>query len=534
MAGFPSEGATSAMFNNKTTWFLSNAATQSVALFDIQRSAWGPPKFYDSSTSSFNMAAVADPINNSVYVVNGWRANNNPANAPRTLRYDEASGIMYPAGDSAPVGGGHSAVWSSLRSSMLVYGGLNSENIIQRVMWEYIPVTEVYTTVPDKGDMPAARYGHCMVEAYGGTKVIVFGGVTVQGTSSEIFMLDVATLTWTQLTTGPPSAARAYAACAVTNDMFVAWGGATYANKNFTVVDTPTIVYNLKTNGIGAWQTTYSPDKILDNGSTNSTSVPVGAIIGGSVGALLLIIAVAGFLVYRRKQRKQDERNSLSRGSGSLGSGSSSVASFRLNKQEGDNRGSYVVHAPVTEVCAMKPTGYESTAYTAAPYPQAASQAQIFSPVAITPVVDESLYYASYAPPIPGQTQQIYDSNPATATTCPSQQQGYPVVYQPPLATQPSYTTDSPQYHYLVPAPQYPDPLTGYAMTSHAPLTDAALASSSSSSPPAPVTAGWTNSPTVTTASATGATDACSEPAVTVGNKDEITRRNPQGSERSS
>ncbi|KAF9118608.1 Multiple epidermal growth factor-like domains protein 8 [Mortierella sp. 14UC] len=514
-SGFPSEGATSTMFNNKTTWFLSNAATQAVVLFDIQRSAWGPTKIYNSSTSVFNMAAVADPLNNSVYIVNGWRTDNNPANTPRTLRYDEVTGMIYPVGNEVPIRGGHSAVWSSLRSSILVYGKLNSDNFIQRVMLEYSPITEVYTPVSDKGDIPAARYGHCMVEAYGGTKIIVFGGITVQGTSSEIFMFDVATLTWTQLTTGPPSTARAYAACAVTNDRFIAWGGATYVNRNFIVVDTPTIVYNFKANGTGAWQTTYSPDKVLDDGSSNSTIVPVGAIIGGSVGALFLIVFVGGFLIHRRKQRRRDERHSLSREGENQGSGSGSEASIRFNKREGDKRGSYVVHAPVTEVCAMAPTGFESTAYSAAPCPQTTTQAQIFSPVAATPVVDGSLYYASYAPPIPGQTQQVYDHhqqqqqhqqinapNLNTATTCPPQQQGYPIIYQPPLATQPSHVIDSPQYQYQVPVPQHPDPSAGYAMVGYSPPTAAAAAAS--------------------------------EPAVTVGSKDEIARRNPQGSERSS
>ncbi|KAG0271340.1 hypothetical protein BGZ95_000854 [Linnemannia exigua] len=543
---YPSEGSTSTLFNNKNTWYLYNAPTQRVVLFDIQKSAWGAPQFYNSSSTELNLAAVTDPINNSVYVVNGWRTNNTQTNPSQTLRYQESTGEISIAGSGAPAGLSHAAVWSTRRNSILVFGGLN-QRVHQNAFWEYGPTAEVYVPLTTQGNVPTGRYGHCMVEAYNGAKIIIFGGVTTQGTSSEIYILDVATLTWTQGATGPLSAARVFTACAVTNDMFVAWGGATLANGNYTVVNTPTIVYNLKTNGIGAWQTTYSP---LDDGSSSTTTrgPPVGAIIGGSVGALFLMVFVGGLLIHCRKQRRRDDRHSLSRGVGQ-GSGSSSEDSLKF-KHKDDARASYVVHAPVAEVCPMMPTGFESNAYTAVPCAQAATtQAQIYSPIGATPVVDRSLYYANYVPPVLGQTQQIYDPqqlqyyqqqqqqeiyDPTTMTSFPAQQQqqGLPIIYQPPLASQPSYATDSPQYQYLVPLSHNPDSSAGYAMPmGHSPPTASAA--------PAPSPAvGWTNSPTVTSASATGATDACSEPAVTVGradegvlSKEEVTRRNPQGSE---
>ncbi|KAK3839968.1 MAG: hypothetical protein J3R72DRAFT_447082 [Linnemannia gamsii] len=556
-AEYPSEGSTSTIFNNKNTWYLYNAPTQTINLFDIQKSSWGAPLRYVACSTKLNLAAVTDPINNTVYVVNGWRTDNNQTNPSpsQTLRYQESTGQISIAGSGAPINSNHAAVWSTLRNSIIVFGEVGKD-VIQNSLWEYTPAAQVYVPLSSQGNAPTGRFGHCMVEAYNGTKIIVFGGVIDKYVSSDIYILDVATLTWTKGATGPPSAARAYTACAVTNDMFVAWGGAIYVNDIFAVVNTPTIVYNLKTNGIGAWQTTYSPDKVLDkvldDGSSSATThgSPVGAIIGGSVGALFLVMSAGGFLIHRRKQRRKDSRHSLSRGGGGQGSGFSSEDSIRL-KHEGDARTSYVVHAPVTEVCPMIPTGFESNAYTAVPSSQAAAtQAQIFSPVGATPVVDGSLYYASYVPPVLGHTQQIYDPqqlqhyqqqqqqiyDPNTTTSLPAQQQqqqqGFPIIYQPAQASQPSYTTDSPQYQYLM-SSHNPDPSAGYAMPmGHSPPT--AAAAPASSSPPM----GWINSPTVTSVSAAGATDSCSELAVTVGradegtlSKDEVTRRNPQVSE---
>ncbi|KAF9156613.1 hypothetical protein BG015_003581 [Linnemannia schmuckeri] len=405
------------------------------------------------SNPDFNMVAVADPINNSVYVVNGWQADSNMSNPVSTMRYDQATAQIFPAGNSVPMSGGYAAVWSTKRSSILVHGGYNkARTVMQRVLYEYIPITE-----------------------YAG-----------------IFIFDVATLTWTQGQTGDSTVGRAYAACAVTNDMFVAWGGATQLDNNFSVVKTPTVVYNLKTNGNGAWQKNFSPDNVV-------ASSHVGSIVGGVIGGMALISAmVLGFVVYRRKQRKRAEKNSLSKGEGATGSGSISDDSITLKHEggEGTQRSTYVVHAPVTDITPMAPTGYESTAYTAIGYAQPGSQPQpqVYNPV-------------RYTPP----TQQIYD--PATSA------QGHSIVYQPPLVDQPYVATDSPQFQHQRTAYQLPphhDPSAGYLSAGYAGYSPPVVAPAV----PSPSMA-WTNSPTVTAASATTATDASGagggEPRVTVG-----------------
>ncbi|KAG0292699.1 hypothetical protein BGZ97_005525 [Linnemannia gamsii] len=523
-SGFPSEGATSALYNNKHTWYLSS--NQSIAIYDIQKNAWGQALRCNNSNPDFDMVAVADPINNSVYVVNGWQADSNMSNPINTMKYDEATGQISPAGNSVPMNGGFAAVWSTKRSSILVHGGFNkAKTVLQRALYEYIPITEQYTPISDKGDIPPPRYGHCMVEAYGGSKIVLFGGVTdLSPTSADIFIFDVATLTWTQGQTGDSTVGRVYAACAVTNDMFVAWGGATRLNNNFNVVKIPTVVYNLKTNGNGAWQKTYSPDSVVVAPSH------VAAIVGGVIGGVFLIFFMVGvFVVYRRKQRKQaTKKHSLSRSGGGegVGSGFNSDDSITL-EHEGRGKGtqcaSYVVHAPVTNISPMAPTGYESSAYTAIGYTQPGIQPQpkVLNTVGAGPVVNGSMHC---------YTGEIYD--PTTVA------QEYPVIYQPPLLT-PYGSTDSPQLQYQqattayqLPMPAHYDPSGGYA--GYSPPVVASVV-------PSPLML-WTNSPTVTDASAAAATDASGggsggEPRVSVGgngisySKDEAAPRNPQGSE---
>ncbi|KAF8945298.1 hypothetical protein BGZ47_002930 [Haplosporangium gracile] len=258
-----------------------------------------------------------------------------------------------------------------------------ARTVMQSVLHEYIPITEQYIPIMDRGDIPPPRYGHCMVEAYGGSKIILFEGVTdLNPTSADIFIFDVATLTWTQGQTGDSTVGRAYAVCAVTNDMFVAWGGAIQLDNNFCVVKAPM---------------NFSPDNVV-------ASSHVGSIVGGVAGGLALVSAVMlGFVVYRRKQRKRTEKRFLSKGEGGIGSGFTSDDSITLKHEggEGAQRSSYVVHAPVTDNSPMAPTDYESTAYTAIGYAQSGSQPQpqVYNPVSAGLVVDGSMYYTRYTPP---------------------------------------------------------------------------------------------------------------------------------------
>lgn len=70
-----------------------------------------------------------------------------------------------------------------------------------------------------------------MVPAYGGTKMVVFGGwqpptPIPQGEdySSALYMLDVKSMSWTLLSDGQVTGRRNMA-CTVVGDNFVTWGG---------------------------------------------------------------------------------------------------------------------------------------------------------------------------------------------------------------------------------------------------------------------------------------------------------------------
>jgi hypothetical protein len=77
-----------------------------------------------------------------------------------------------------------------------------------------------------------------MIPAYGGTKMVVFGGeqprksipAEEENFSSALYMLDVMTMNWTLLSEGEV-AGRSSIACTVVGDNFVVWGGMHFVLK---------------------------------------------------------------------------------------------------------------------------------------------------------------------------------------------------------------------------------------------------------------------------------------------------------------
>ncbi|KAG0367363.1 hypothetical protein BGX24_003268 [Mortierella sp. AD032] len=309
---YPSGGIGSTLFNNQKNWFLKD--TDAIHIFNIDTETWGPERLDSNVNPLPALGAIAVPTaNDYVYVVNGYKNTLDANSTAVMMRYNVQTQLAEPMHAAMTVMNGHSIVWSTQRKTAFIYGGDGSPD---QSLVEFFPsdphkVQSILRSII--GDLPASRAGHCMVEAYGGKQFYVFGGVTTQGTTADMYRVDVDTMKWTRLRTGPLAAARAYMACGVTNDMFVAWGGATWdgTNKRYQVVTTPLVVFNLRS---GEWQSTFDPTPASNdtgpvappsNTPTPDPETPVAAIVGGAAGALLLVGAGIGFLVYRRKQTRR-------------------------------------------------------------------------------------------------------------------------------------------------------------------------------------------------------------------------------------
>ncbi|KAG0273576.1 hypothetical protein BGZ95_010618 [Linnemannia exigua] len=207
-------------------------------------------------------------------------------------------------------------VWSTQLSGALLYGGhTNGANLPNPVLRLYR--NGGWTTLAPTGPSPGDVSSHCMVPAYNGTRMVVFGGSNIDEVStSNIFFLDLRTLVWTAGTPADQKYARCNMACTVNGDNLIVWGG----DSNRIVLDGIPLIYNMKSN---QWVTQYTPyvapNSDGDSSATGSGSLPIptgpvqpnppappgsniGAIAGGAVGAVVLGLLI-GFFLYRRRRQ---------------------------------------------------------------------------------------------------------------------------------------------------------------------------------------------------------------------------------------
>ncbi|KAF8982747.1 hypothetical protein BGZ46_000728 [Entomortierella lignicola] len=232
----------------------------------------------------------------------------------------------------------YSLVWSTQRNSMLIYGGGNFHNkTAEPFFLEFFPTNSSWNQIGQFGDYPGDLNSQCMVPAYNGSLMVVFGGEDIKFNAfGNLYYVNMSTLIWTKISTvDPPSQNRSDMACTVIGDNFIAWGG----DQNFTTGSWGTpVIYNMKTN---LWTNEYvasfssspgggssgstsgssgsssgsssgassgaSSGGSGTSGSTSKSSLP--AIIGGSVGAVV-VVAVGIFILYRRRSTHAGQRHS--------------------------------------------------------------------------------------------------------------------------------------------------------------------------------------------------------------------------------
>ncbi|KAK3827790.1 MAG: hypothetical protein J3Q66DRAFT_321093 [Benniella sp.] len=230
----------------------------------------------------------------------------------------------------------YSAAWSTSQKKMYLIGGKTNRGFEDQLL--YLNMLSYNDkdgwrnlTRETKGDIPQPRFSACLEPAFGGTKMVLFGGYTRDKvlTLPEIHILDVATMVWKRGPDIDQKERRAQAACAVSNDHFIAWGGIakdTDPLESYLFVQNSTVVFNLKTNN---WTSIYNATSIPSTTSTlvpsvSASTFPTGTPIaddsrssgGLSLDATIAIIAlgVAGvalafgtFILCRMRRRRSQK-----------------------------------------------------------------------------------------------------------------------------------------------------------------------------------------------------------------------------------
>ncbi|KAK5823547.1 hypothetical protein F5H01DRAFT_363211 [Linnemannia elongata] len=303
-----------------TTWNLY--LTSTIANYSIVDNAWTEVPFPTGPQArGSGLHAATDPTTGSVFI---------PilsASINKMVRFSflsETSSLMDVPPTLVTAQDSYSFAWCQPRKTFILFSG-NATTAVP--FFEYNPASNKWMAMPSSGATPSFRHRSCMIPAYNGTKMILFGGDDGIGPSvGSISILDVASMKWTSGNDAPAPEARSEMACSAAGDNFVAWGGYKVQNAIPIVsVSTVPLVYNLKTKqwtdkfvripngnmtdgGAGSGAENGGGDKgaggggvVGDGGFSNN----VAAIGGGASGGMVVIVAVAILVIRRRRQHKE-------------------------------------------------------------------------------------------------------------------------------------------------------------------------------------------------------------------------------------
>ncbi|KAG0243991.1 hypothetical protein BGX31_010026 [Mortierella sp. GBA43] len=315
-------GVPSAISSDGQNWII--VASDSCSLYNFQTSTMSTIMANTGLGFSGPLTTAAtDPDTGLVYIPNGLKGANGYSMSSLDITAKKFGNIpMHPsiANDTL-----FSVAWSAAYKVM-VYRGPSGG------IFTYSPA-KGWISPKETGSVPPPRASACFVSVDGGKRMIIAGGFApdTKATFSDVYILDVATFSWTA---GPSLAAehsRDSAACGFSNGQLIMWGGYYTSPQAVRLVNTP-IVFNLKTNN---WTTTYTappkstvspststPPKasdepigsptpttstndsgaIVDDSNNNKPSIVV--ILGSVIGALTVAVLIGGAFVYRSRSGK--------------------------------------------------------------------------------------------------------------------------------------------------------------------------------------------------------------------------------------
>ncbi|MPZ13539.1 MAG: hypothetical protein GEU73_03805 [Chloroflexi bacterium] len=177
-------------------------------------------------------SAAWDPTGNQMLVLGG--SSGGPladfwSYRPATDTWIQIMGTVLPHLPST----GHRAVWDTVHSQMLVFGGLGGEGDL----WSYRPASNTWTELHPQGDRPSARAYHSAVWDPARAQIVVFAGLGAGfGPLNDLWAYSPDMNTWSRLEPGGAPPLPLFYHAAVwddINDQMLVFGGADPITSEF-------------------------------------------------------------------------------------------------------------------------------------------------------------------------------------------------------------------------------------------------------------------------------------------------------------
>ncbi|KAG0223330.1 hypothetical protein BGW42_005975 [Actinomortierella wolfii] len=230
-------------------------------------------------------------------------------------------------------------VWSEYLKSAVVVGGPPIERTLPTNQWVslYHPGTDKWTLMETFGLKLDGIEEHCIAITDDGKRLLSYGGIITKmpnsPVKSDLFMLNLETGEWFECANS--NLTRSGATCTISGDYFILWGGTAEQDGVVEVVGAnvgagrrnPMAIFQISKN---SWVDEYQPfteyrDPFPSSPRPPSASPPQGSnntsneiqdlreepinvgYIAGAVAGALAVVAIVGFLVWRRKRQTKNQ-----------------------------------------------------------------------------------------------------------------------------------------------------------------------------------------------------------------------------------
>ncbi|KAG0221606.1 hypothetical protein BGX31_009707 [Mortierella sp. GBA43] len=281
---------------------------------------WDGTKNITNFPGDVTAAAATDPSSGTIYVPGGFYTGGGFRMAKVGAGYPAVPNSipMYKGGEAPQ---SRLAAWSESLQSVIEFNEATGK---LRAFKEENGLNGRWQDLNSTGG-PGPRIGACLVPAYGGSKMIIFGGHKKFMSRGDVLVFDVLTQQWTKGTDAPVGQERDSMACATSYDSLIVWGGVN--SQKSKIQDSQPLVYNMFTkqwinqyvaeprptptpvftsatgSGSGASPTSSFSSSPSGQGQ-GSSSTRLIVVLGSVLGTLILVIAIGGWLIVRYRSKK--------------------------------------------------------------------------------------------------------------------------------------------------------------------------------------------------------------------------------------
>ncbi|KAF9153997.1 hypothetical protein BG015_002140 [Linnemannia schmuckeri] len=331
-------GHSAAMSSDLKSLYLTAPSNNSASAFwfkyDIQGKTWtvdpAPAAQAPVWANRREAQLVTDPSTGAIWYIGGATSGGDTNEVDRFLNDAWNANVPTVKKDAGSTGTGTPATMGSYSSGtshlidgkIYIFGGFASTSSSPRTYqtFQTLPWLDISTSPPTIGSqftlgaVPPPRQDHCSVLT-SSKKIIIYGGYdsNSQTSFSDVWSLDLVTLTWQQIVTVNLSRPRYGHTCNIVGANIVVFGGRNGTDIGYS---RDVQVYDVM---LSSWMGSYAPKRdttpVSDplpggvNGpGGNHSALSTAALIGIIVGSIALLGCVAGVIIYRRRQRKIEIR----------------------------------------------------------------------------------------------------------------------------------------------------------------------------------------------------------------------------------